>query len=109
MTILFQVIDPRGNTITCSNEQWQNHVIQNKPFMQQYLAEVKRTLQNPDFICQDAEHQKRQCFYARKIRAKLYIKVIVDFKSDNEAELITAFLADNGKKGEIVIWPPLRN
>jgi hypothetical protein len=109
MTILFKVIDPRGNTITCSNEQWQYHVIQNKPFMQPYLAEVKSTLQNPDFICQDAEHQKRQCYYARKIRAKLYIKVIVDFKTDKDAELITAFLADNGKKGEIVIWPPLKS
>jgi hypothetical protein len=109
MPILFQVIDPRGKTISCSDEQWKNHVIQNKPFMQIYLEEVKKTLQNPDFICQDFLHVKRQCFYGRKIKAHGYLKVVVEFKTENEAELVTTFLADSGKKGEIIVWPPLSN
>lgn len=108
-SLLFEVIDPRKKTIQCTREQWEKHVIQNKPFMGRYLEEIKQTLQNPDFISQDVHHEKRQCYYARKISTRFYVKVVVNLESEKEGRLITAYLADSGKRGEKIIWPPLRN
>ena len=106
-SLLFEVLDPRKKTIRCTREQWDRHVIQNKPFMVTYLEEVKRTLQNPDFISQDVNNKTRQCYYSRKIKTQHYLKVVVNLDSENEASVITAYLADSGKRGERIIWPPL--
>jgi hypothetical protein len=107
-SFLFEIIDPRGITIHCSREQWEHHVLRNKPFMKQYLEEVKTAFRNPDFICLDVNHDTRQCYYVRKSGSNLYLKVVVNLENEREANLVTAFLADSGKKGEKVIWPPLK-
>ena len=104
MQILFEVTDPRAIIITCSQEQWEEHVLQHKPFMSRYLESVKETLRNPDFISQDVLHKKRNCYYSRKFK-RAYIKVIVALKSNQKAELITAYIDDGGKKGEELLWP----
>lgn len=108
-SILFEVIDPRGITIRCSREQWEHHVLRNRPFMKPYLEEVRAALHEPDFICRDVIHDTRQCYYLRKSALRHYMKVVVNLEKEREATLVTAFLADSGKKGEKIIWPPLKD
>ncbi|MBN1819170.1 MAG: hypothetical protein JW833_00555 [Prolixibacteraceae bacterium] len=76
--------------------------------MQRYLQQVKDTLKNPDFISQDVSHQKRNCYYARKLKIG-YIKVVVGLKGFQKGELITAYIDDGGKKGEQLLWPKSNN
>ena len=77
--------------------------------MKPYLEEVRAALHEPDFICRDVIHDTRQCYYLRKSALRHYMKVVVNLEKEREATLVTAFLADSGKKGEKIIWPPLKD
>lgn len=109
MSLLFTVVDPRGITITCSKQQWQEHVLLEHGFMANRLDEVKITLENPLHICTDSVFKNRQCYYRMHVKGNRYMKVIVELISEDKAELVSAYQPDAGKKGERIIWPPSSN
>lgn len=105
MQRLFEVIDPRGLRIFCAAERWEFHVLSRHPFMENYLDKVKLTITSPSFICKDANIDKRLTYYSQHRNDK-YIKVVVSESNEHKiGELVTAYLADQGKKNETMIWP----
>jgi hypothetical protein len=105
MLLLFTVVDPRGITISCSEQQWQEHVLLNHPFMEKRLDDVINTLQRPFLIFADSLKPDTNCYYQMHVKNNRYMKVIVVLRTKQKAELITAYPTDSGKKGETLIWP----
>lgn len=91
-----------------SQRQWEAHIIIRRPFMADYLGVIRATIRTPDFICRDADHSDREAFYAvGKIEdyPKEWMKVVVEFDADSYGTVITAYLTDKPKAGEVQIWP----
>jgi hypothetical protein len=77
--------------------------------LQGWENEVIATLQKPSpgFVYQDAHRKDRHTYY-RRIKGKdYYLKVVIEVRNRRRktGEVITAFLADAGKSGELIIWP----
>lgn len=100
--------DPRGYKISCTKEQWHDHILKGHPNMVGFEKEVIKTIQHPDLpIFQDADYNNRNIYYSihRKIHGQnYYIKAIVKIdQAKSEGYLITAFKTFNTKPGERMI------
>ena len=109
MSIEFEVEDPRGRRIVCTQDVWRNHVTRRRPWMAkpEWIEFVKKAIQKPiGHIYLDANFPSRQVYYYRIMKPTRYLKVIVEFENDeSDGQLITATPANNGKTGEKPIWP----
>lgn len=105
MAELFTSIDPRGRKVKCSEERWNNHIVNAKPFMGSQLDNVKKAIIEPDCIVRDVDYNNRECYYKLMPKRETYMKVVVEFKN-NFGTVITAFRTGTVKKGERVIWVP---
>lgn len=103
--LAFQVTDPLGQTVICTKECWDNHIVSRHNSMGKYLEIAKAAITNPSFgIFKDAHYPDRQIYYYR-ISGKLrYLKVIVQ-RDNDRLVVVTAFIADSTKKGEELLWP----
>lgn len=105
MPNLFEVTDPRGWKVICTEDCWNQHVLFHHLDMAGREDEVKQTIEKPTYgIYQDATRQNRYIYYCKQGTKSYYIKVVVDFDG-KEGEVITAFPADSMKAGEKWIWP----
>lgn len=106
MSNVFETVDPRGWTVTCSEWAWNHHVLSARPWMAGWEDEVKATIEAPHmFIFQDADWEDRHIYYRQVSGKNWYIKVVVQVKEEGLAEMITAFRTDSMKSGEKWIWP----
>jgi hypothetical protein len=102
----FRVVDPRGWTITCTQEQWQAHVVARHPIMAGREGEARACIEHPnEGIFQDARRVSRQVYYRLRDDGRLYTKVVIEIVGDKQARVVTAFPTSAGKKGETQIWP----
>jgi hypothetical protein len=103
----FEVTDPRGRIVICTEERWRWHIVSGHgKFMEGYEEEVKQAIQTPvPGIYQDTQRKVRHNYYLRLPHSRKYIKVVVDFTDETNGQVITAFKADSVKAGEILIWP----
>ena len=104
MTI-FEVTDPRGHKIVCTEENWKLHILDQHPFMVNYIEEIKQAIEKPflGFIYSDTTNEKRHIYYGKAVDIR-YVKVVVEFDTE-DGTVITAYLTTNMKKGEKLIWP----
>jgi len=106
MENLFEVIDPRGITVHCTEDAWQSHILDEHPEMHGEIGRVKRAIEKPYlFIYQDRDYPDRNIYYLPDKSRQYYIKVVVKFFNNEYGEVITAFKADSPKSGEYIIWP----
>lgn len=107
---VFELTDCRGVRISCTEETWYYKILGSRPFMKDWLPLVKKTLENPHFICIDEDKKGREVYYLfHQYKANKYIKVIIKLGSNNKGYLISAFPTDNGKDGEKIIWTRSNN
>jgi hypothetical protein len=100
--------DKRGYKISCTKDQWYNHILNRHPNMTGFEQEIIEAIKNPDLpIFKDSGYNDRNIYYSiyKKIQGtNFYIKVIVQI---NEEELsgtvVTAFKTFNVKPGEMMI------
>lgn len=106
MPLLFEVTDPRGKKITCTEEAW-DHVLDGHPEMEGAEVDVQNAICAPSYsmIYQDKDYPERNIYYRKQLK-DYYIKVIVKFMNDDPGAMITAFIADSPKSGEALIWKP---
>ena len=104
MAELFNVVDPRGKTVSCSEECWQKHIVGARFWMKDSQAIVIGAVKSPDAILSDADFSERECYYQIDKKKRKYMKVVVLFDKDNKGSVITAFPADSIKEGEVLIW-----
>ncbi len=98
------VTDPRGKSISCSEECWNIHIVGARPWMYEWEDRVKQSLISPDLIFQDVDFPDRHCYYYLEPKKKKYMKVVVQFESDKMGKVITAFPSDSIKNGEKLLW-----
>ena len=102
---LFEVEDPRGRKVVCTDERWYQHVLVDKPFMTKYFDDVRETIVRPDAIVKDAHFNDQEAYYREQQNApSQYMKVVVLFTSEREGILWTAHPADSSKAGEKLLW-----
>ncbi len=73
--------------------------------MQNQEAAVKEAIEKSIGIYQDAHFEDRQIYYFRLKTKPRYLKVVVQFDTEEIGNVITAFPADSAKSGEKMIWP----
>ena len=107
MSNVIEVEDCRGYRVICTEEIWYGKILVSRPWMAGWIELVRETIQNPSFICEDANHKERHVYYMLHVtKSNRYIKVVAKFNSKNEGFIISAFPADSGKKKENIIWMP---
>lgn len=97
----FEVTDPRGKKIICTNDCWQKHILAKHPFLSGWEKDIEKAIKKPDAIYKDANFPDTENYY--KKTKKCYIKVPVKFNGDN-GNTRTAFFCDSPKTGEVLIW-----
>jgi len=111
MPFIFETTDPRGKRVVCTEETWIFHVLDEHPQMEDSEEDVKKTIEEPTYsmIYQDKDYPERHIYYQKQIGLgtyPYYIKAVVEFLSDEYGELVTSFVTDSPKDGEILIWKP---
>lgn len=108
MPDILTIDDPRGKKVILSEVLWEKHILEEHPGMKQLLREIGLSITHPYLgaIYSDTGSKKRNVYYYRLRRRDLYVKVVVEFNSESNGEIKTAFLTDSPKKGEKIIWPP---
>lgn len=103
----FDVTDPRGYRIACSDWAWE-HIIGNRPYMDtpEWERDIQRAVENPTVgIFQDADFDDRCVYYRFRIEgANKFLKVVVRIEADKTGVIVTAFPTFNKKPGEKLIW-----
>jgi hypothetical protein len=91
MSVVFDVLDPKGRRVICSDECWTFHILDHHPEIENYLDEIQKAIQAPDLpIATDRDRVDRNVYYGRLQGNPRYIKVVVDFK-EKLGEVIQRF------------------
>ena len=105
MPNIFEVEDPRGRRVNCSEDCWDKHIVVDHYIMSDKLDEVVKVIERPHFIATDSLFNDREVYYRRRRKKLQYIKVVVEFDGAS-GNVRTAYITDSGKSGERVIWMP---
>src|SRR3989344_163704 len=94
-----EIICVSGRKIKFTKERYA-HIIIRHPELEGKLSEIEKTLMNTDFV-QESIYDKTVQLYYRTIKNKEYFVVVVKVLN-NHGFIITAYIANVIKKGEIV-------
>ncbi|MEW6295097.1 MAG: DUF4258 domain-containing protein [Candidatus Diapherotrites archaeon] len=100
MSYYFEVISVLGKRIYTTEFYWQLISRFKHPIIKDYEEEVKETLRNADEIRQSKTDSSVHLYY--KKFGKYFLCVLIKNLND-EGFIVTAYLSNNVKKGEI-IW-----
>ncbi|MBZ0283490.1 MAG: hypothetical protein K8L97_22330 [Anaerolineae bacterium] len=105
MPNVFEVTDPRGWLVICTEDCFKNHIVTHHSIMEDCEEEVKQAIEAPviGIIYCDAHNVNRNIYYRK--RKSGYLKVVVQFDENGLGEVITAFPVSYPKSGEKIIWP----
>ena len=103
MANIFNVFDPNGKSVYCTDDRWNNHILTRHSELKQREKEVIKTIESPDAIFQDFEVLNKNYYY-RLITKTLYLKVVVNLEDGNKARVITAHLSDSIRPKEKCLW-----
>lgn len=97
--ILWETFTKRGKRIILNTERW-NHLVLRHPEMNEYLEEIKETLQNPDIIVKD-NFEPSVILYHKYYKVRgIYIVTVVD---EDKGFILTSYTTDTPKRG-IILW-----
>lgn len=109
MPNVIEAIDKDGIRISCSLDQWNNHIIDGHPIMSKNIDAVKETIVCPDYIYYS--HDSNPPLDERRIYSKEvsfatyhdktpYTKVVVSI-CGGYGEVVTAYNGKNPKGGTV--------
>jgi hypothetical protein len=102
---IFEVTDSRGSKVICTEETWYAKILGARPYMSDWIEDVKKAIINPHYICRDTVKENRYVYYKlQKHGSDSYLKVVVKFDYSDKGIVITAYPTDSGKQGETIIW-----
>lgn len=104
--LLFTTNDPRGYTISLSNDQYVNHIISSEghtPHNEFTPDEIKDCIEKPAMICQSASISTTDLYFA-KTSARypaLFLETVVDVNDERKTgDVVTAYLKKNPTGGK---------
>ncbi len=98
--LLFVVPTPLGFPVRTSREYW-NLIEQKHPEVGGQIDEVKECLRNPDLVRRSKHDSAVYLFYSPQ---PPYHLAVVAKRLDGDGFIVTAYLTDKIKEGELV-WP----
>jgi hypothetical protein len=105
MEYMFEVTDPRGFIVHCTESVWYDHIVYGHSWMEGAEEDVADAIVNPLWISEDRLRANRNVYYALRSDPPRYLRVVVEFDKDYVGDVKTAFPASSGKPGEKWIWP----
>lgn len=100
--------DPRGITVSCTYDQWEQHVVLHQEIAENIEAVVE-TIENPDAIYES--HNSRPVMdyremYVKEVKTasyypKLKYTKVITSSMGSSAEIITAYSAKNMQNGSM--------
>lgn len=114
MATLFSVIDPRGFSVICATERFQDHILSESGHeeMRGHEASMERTVVDPIAIYRDADYATRDVYYRPSDLPAPYergfVRVVVGFSQvtggGRSGTVITAYHAYRPKTAEVLLW-----
>jgi hypothetical protein len=104
---LWLVKDRWQRDIVLYEDTWFDHILSGHADLRNHEATVAKVLEKPYRVMYDAIQENRECFYAQ-IRPDfpgVLVKVCVEFFSDREGLVVSAFLTSNIRADEVQRWP----
>lgn len=101
MANIFDIVDPRGKKIICTEKTWDEHIKKHFGNSDFWKGEAEETVKNPDSIYSDVDCDKTENYYRQleKVKIKVCTRLI-----DDEIIVVSAHLRNVIKTGEILLW-----
>ena len=104
---LFEVEDPRGKKVFCTNTQWIDHIIppwRDHAELNGHEAGVREAIEKPLAIYTSAKVPGREVYYAYSTigtYTHLYLRIVVE----PNGFVVTAMHVANQEADEVQLWP----
>lgn len=104
---LWLVKDRWQRDIVLYEDTWFDHILPGHEDLRHQEAAVAKVLEKPYRVMHDVSEESRERFYAqiRPTFPGAFIKVCVEFLSDREGLVVSAFLTSSIRIDEVQRWP----
>jgi len=89
-------------TVFCTEDPWLSHITATHPDLSKNQRVAEMAIKDPARIYSDADNAGRECYYRRD--GNEYMKIVVEIRSGNRAEVITAFFTSRPNNKERLQW-----
>ena len=113
--IVLHCFDPFGREVTARRGQWESHIENGHPEVDEHFGVLEATIRHPERINADATYPNRENFYRRGVLPppydRLHLKVCVGFGPGNllgtftVGPVIMAYPTKGFGRGETQRWP----
>lgn len=109
MAIVWLTRDHRGREVALT-EATATHILERRPAMVGRWDEVKRTVEDPEFVRRDRRISAREVFYRRTAPGRARLRVVVHCRpvppqGTWRGEVVTAHPAERTAANEEPLWP----
>lgn len=104
---MIDCVDVLGRQVTMTENRWLSHILWQRSWMDGWESAVELVVTEPDRIHFDKDFPERECYYRRgtPFNPQRDFKVVVEFDSDGNGTIITAYPARKASPGELHKWP----
>lgn len=104
---LWLVKDRWQRDIVLYEDTWFDHILTGHVELHHHEAAVAKVLEKPYRVTYDVFEENRECFYAqiRPVFPDVLVKVCVEFQSEREGIVVSAFLTASIRADEMQRWP----
>ena len=98
-----------GRQVVLLRSTWEKHVLPNHPELSGLLEAMAACIETPGMILASDKHPNRELYYRRQtLRSGRYawVKVVVVFRANGAGVVVTAFLTDTVRGGDILWMAP---
>ena len=98
MSNVFTVTSPLGYIVSCTQSQWDNHILAGHKNMKGQEIVVANTITDPSWVLQSNEFPSRDVYFANSghTNEKLqFMKVIVETNTGDKANVVSAWMQPN--------------
>ena len=95
MSNVFTIVSPLGYVVSCTQSQWDNHILVNHPNMKNKEDLVAFAITKPQWVYQSDTFPSRDVYFAisGNTNEKLkFTKVVVETSTPDDAEVVTAWM-----------------
>lgn len=77
----FAVTNYNGVTVSCTNDQWDTHIVVGHGIMEKNVKAVKDTIKNPDIVYQSDQNENREVYFRQSPYStySIHTKVVVEY------------------------------
>jgi hypothetical protein len=103
---VFTVIDPRGYSITLTDQCWYGHILNQHPEMNGREDDVRQTVETPDSIYESKSKRNSHLYF--RATGTTFVLVVVDVRPRGKRGFAqTALLVEGLSKGGSLLWQKL--